>query len=361
MAELKVDKKLAIAMWDFSWLERRWDGAGYEDWDKILEELKERGYDAVRIDVYPHLLHTDPDKEWTLLPVWYYQTWGSPAINKVTVKENLKEFLTKCKEHGLKVGLSTWFRVDEDNVVMNIKTPEDHAAVWKTTLDFIAGWGLLDNILYVDLCNEFPLNVWAPFLEPVLGTAEPERRQKEIFDWMRVSIEELRKSYNNIPLCYSFTGLFDDPDEDISFMDLLELHIWMASTDEYYEMVGYNYERYELKGYENIVLNAERVYKERPEYWKNCLKEAIEKAAKWSKKSGKPIITTECWGVVDYKDWPLLKWDWVKELCEFGVEEAVKTGKWAAMATSNFCGPQFAGMWPDIEWHKRLTDLIHNS
>ncbi|MBN1791595.1 MAG: cellulase, partial [Bacteroidales bacterium] len=22
----------AITMWDFSWLERRWPGAGYEDW-----------------------------------------------------------------------------------------------------------------------------------------------------------------------------------------------------------------------------------------------------------------------------------------------------------------------------------------
>ena len=30
---------LAIAMWDFSWLERRWLGAGYEDWDQALDEL----------------------------------------------------------------------------------------------------------------------------------------------------------------------------------------------------------------------------------------------------------------------------------------------------------------------------------
>jgi hypothetical protein len=29
----------AITMWDFSWLERRWPGAGYEDWDKALSEL----------------------------------------------------------------------------------------------------------------------------------------------------------------------------------------------------------------------------------------------------------------------------------------------------------------------------------
>ena len=43
----------AITMWDFSWLERRWAGAGYEDWDRALSELSERGYDTVRIDAYP--------------------------------------------------------------------------------------------------------------------------------------------------------------------------------------------------------------------------------------------------------------------------------------------------------------------
>jgi sugar phosphate isomerase/epimerase len=39
-------------MWDFSWLERRWPGAGYENWDEALDELTERGYNAVRIDAF---------------------------------------------------------------------------------------------------------------------------------------------------------------------------------------------------------------------------------------------------------------------------------------------------------------------
>ncbi|MDR1800091.1 MAG: hypothetical protein LBR19_09490, partial [Bifidobacteriaceae bacterium] len=26
-------------MWDFSWLERRWPGGGYEDWDEALGAL----------------------------------------------------------------------------------------------------------------------------------------------------------------------------------------------------------------------------------------------------------------------------------------------------------------------------------
>ena len=74
-----------------------------------------------------------------------------------------------------------------------------------------------------------------------------------------------------------------------------------------------------------------------------------------------PLITTECWGVVDYKDWPLLKWDWVKDLCALGVQHAASTGQWLAIATSNFCGPQFAGMWRDKAWHQQLTQTLSQS
>jgi hypothetical protein len=41
------------------------------------------------------------------------------------------------------------------------------------------------------------------------------------------------------------------------------------------------------------------------------------------------------------------------------VRTASATGRWLAMATSNFCGPQFVGMWRDVSWHQRLTDVIH--
>ncbi len=28
------------------------------------------------------------------------------------------------------------------------------------------------------------------------------------------------------------------------------------------------------------------------------------------------------------------------------------------MSTSNFCGPQFRGMWRDIDWHRNLTTRV---
>ena len=151
-------------MWDFSWLERRWPGAGYEDWDLALDGLALRGYDAVRIDAYPHLVASNPNATWELIPCWDTQDWGSPAKNKVQVQPALNQFIRKCADRKLRVGLSTWFRHDPDQTLMRIQSPEDLGRIWKVTLDSIARDGLLPNILYVDLCNEWPLDVWAPFL-----------------------------------------------------------------------------------------------------------------------------------------------------------------------------------------------------
>jgi hypothetical protein len=40
---------------------------------------------------------------------------------------------------------------------------------------------------------------------------------------------------------------------------------------------------------------------------------------------------------------------------------AASTGQWLAIASSNFCGPQFVGMWRDKAWHQRLTHTIKSA
>jgi hypothetical protein len=348
---------LAITMWDFSWLERRWPGAGYENWDVILDELVARGYDAVRIDPYPHLIAAAPNRTWELLPVWSVQDWGSPAKNRVRVQPELNQFVRKCADRGLRVALSTWFRQDTGNQRMQIRSAADHGAIWKATLDTIAADGLLNNLLYVDLCNEFPLDIWAPFLPKgtlrasAFGTA-----------WMRDAIKVVRGAYPNVDYTFSFTSEYDTwRQQDVSMLDFLELHIWMSQASDFYKQVDYNYERFSQAGYEHLVDRAKPIYEAKPEYWNSKLRSAIEHAAEWSRFANRPLITTECWSLVDYKDWPLLQWDWLKTLCEIGVRTASATGRWAAMATSNFCGPQFVGMWRDVGWHRKLTDVIHSA
>ncbi|HZQ56094.1 MAG TPA: cellulase-like family protein [Bryobacteraceae bacterium] len=352
-----IQKPLAITMWDFSWLERRWPGAGYEDWDQALDELVARGYDAVRIDAFPHLVAAALERVWELLPVWSVQDWGSPAKNRVQIQPALNQFIRKCADRRLRVGLSTWFRQDTGNTRMHIRSAQDHGRIWKATLDSIAGAGLVDHLLYVDLCNEFPLDIWAPFLPKGLTRSSAQGAK-----WMREAIDVVRKAYPNLDYTFSQTSEWSTwKQQDISMLDFMELHIWMAQSSDFNDKIDYHYERFDLKGYEHLVDNGRRLYESNPQFWQSKLKERIQLAAEWSRTFGRPLITTECWSVVDYKDWPLLAWDWIKELCEVGVQSAAATGRWVSIATSNFCGPQFVGMWRDAAWHKKVTGRIHST
>lgn len=356
----------AITMWDFSWLERRWDGAGYEDWDLVLDELAERGYNAIRIDAYPHLIAENPAKKWMLNEVWAQQVWGSPDMNEVQVQPFLNQFLEKCRARDIKVGLSSWYRQDVDDTRMKITTPAKMAGCWLKTLQSIEADGLLDTIMFVDLCNEWPGNHWAPYFASQYPQVNWGQWYKdESLVWMKAALEIMRGEYPDMPFLFSFDNseVEQYSETDTSFLDLYEHHIWMVqqNNSEFYKAVGYTYERFNHNAYKSVVANAERLYKEKPAYWQQLLVDKIERMAKVAKQNKRLVVTTECWGIVDYKDWPLLKWDWVKELCALGTLTAAKTGAWVGIATSNFCGPQFVGMWRDIQWHKELTSVIRSS
>lgn len=357
----------AITMWDFSWLERRWPGAGYEDWDRALDELAERGYNAVRLDAYPHLHAIDPQREWTILPCWNQQDWGSASRNRVAIQPALNVFLEKCAARGIKVGLSSWYQDDTTHARQLITTPEVHGQQWVGVIDAIASAGLLDTVLYVDLCNEWPFTCWAPFFNYPTGGPDETFAGQRSLAWMQRAIETIKAHYA-IPTTFSIVGVPRQADRsvlplDLPYFDFWEPHIWMvhANRDEFYQRVGYSYPRWDSTGYERVAEFAEALYRQSPDYWLNMLRGLVNEAADFSRTVQRPLITTECWGIVDYKDWPLLDWGWVKESCAVGTETAAASGRWAAIATSNFCGPQFVGMWRDIAWHQRLTGIIKSS
>jgi hypothetical protein len=355
--------RLAIAMWDFSWLERRWPGAGYEDWGRALDELRERGYDAVRIDAYPLFNYLGSEKSWRLKPQWNVLEWGAPCEMDVTVWPALPEFLRACRSRGIAVGLSTWFRQDVANSRMQVTSPELHAEIWLATLRKLKAEGLTEDLLYVDLCNEWPLRHWAPFFNNSVENTGDWRTPVSL-SWMAKAAALVRAEFPGLPLTVSTLtsdGIFPDATTDVSYLDFLEPHIWMAQQRGYYDQVGYRYPQFESSGLELVARDGERIYRERPAYWQAGLTEAIDRMAAFSASSGKPLVTTECWGLVDFRDWPGMRWGWIEELCALGVRHALSKGRWRAVATSNFCGPQFPGHWRNTAWHQELTREIRAS
>jgi sugar phosphate isomerase/epimerase len=362
----------AIAMWDFSWLERRYPGGGYEDWDRALGELADRGYDAVRIDAFPHLVAAGAEREWRLLPCWTEHDWGAPFEVDASVGSSLAGFLAASRRAGIRVAVSSWFRDDTTHARMALSTPEAHAEAWISTLRFIEDLGHLDDIMFVDLANEFALPRYNPYVYPSGTSAEyantESRATPRLQHWMRRALGMVKAEFPDLPGCFSFcTELHEDEValQDVSYFDLLELHIWMTHsvTSDFNAAIGYDLGRSpeDPTTYEVLAEKAVPYYETNKDALLGALKSVIEGAAQWSVRTGLPLVTTESWGVINYKDGDGLDWGWVKESCAFGVEAAAARGRWASINTSNFCGPQFRGMWDDVAWHRAMTDLIHAS
>ncbi|WP_248910000.1 cellulase-like family protein [Halocatena marina] len=354
------DTPYAIAMWDFSWLERRYEGGGYSDWDTALDELITRGYDAVRIDAYPHLVSADPTHEWTLPPAFEASEWGAPTTCHVEVFPALTEFITACADRDVAVALSSWFREDTTNVRRGIHQPADLASVWIETLDSIADTGLLDTVAWVDLCNEFPLSMWAPYFNNPDDDHHTRRRAPAARRWITESIASVRSAYPEQAYCFSETagpgkswGREPEPE-----MDLIDTHLWLMNTSDFFD---WSHDIDSAEHYVWIEKQGQRRYKANPSRWHSTLEAEIDAVAEWSRTIGLPLTTTESWALIHYKDWPGLNWDWIKELCAVGTQKAAETGRWAAISTSNFCGPQFRGMWNDVEWHQTQTAAIKNA
>ena len=381
------EAKYAVTMWDFSWLVRRTGNeAEYADWNKVLDELAERGYNCIRLEAFPHLVAKGPDgklvERFTVLPQEDYFMWGNHEPVQVEPRPALVEFISKAAERGIYVGLSSWYNRDTLGRVYMIQSPQDYARIWLETLDLLNEAGLHDRIVWVDVCNEFPVNRWAPRayadifqskragdLWMLLNLSKRwddgvKQRMKSYFDG---AITPLREKYPDLKYTFSFQALGSRQMQEIdtSAFDVAEVHIWVSDYMKWLFGTGQVLAQFGFPKYpKNIQIHVRRMAKlypkHREEYVK-MLEARIDFWAEWGKKNSLPLFTTEAWGPINYDDVTPGgiggEWDWVKDISEQGVRMASERG-WQGISTNNFCQPHFEGMWADVGWHKRITDLI---
>jgi len=272
------DAPYAIAMWDFSWLERRYEGGGYSDWGRALDELTRRGYDAVRIDAHPHLVSANADREWTLPPTFDANDWGAPATCRVKVLPALTEFIAKCAERDVAVALSSWFREDRTDARLGIRTPADLASIWIDTLDEIGDAGLLDTIAWTDLCNEFPLSDWAPYFNDPDDSHRIRRRSPAASRWITESIETVRDAYPEQVYCFSETAgpgksWGREPEAE---MDLVDTRLWLMNTTGFFD---WSHDIDSADHYKWLAENGQHRYRENLDRWQSELEAEIDAAA----------------------------------------------------------------------------------
>jgi len=384
----RLKKPVAIAMWDFSWLLRHDRGCEFADWDQVLDGLIKRGYNAIRFDAFPHLVGSAPDgcvsdTYHFSKNSWKPVMWGNQYSTTVNPRRALKEFIPRCLDRGLHLGLSTWFLGPG---VERIAGLDGLVRVWDETLGFLKDNDLLHNIYYVDLLNEYPLfngfNWLRNQMDNDMKSRSEQAKTEGAHEW-----KEKVGNYNNAASRKVYVAFANDaitglqakwPELDFLFsltnngdadwrvmaptnIAALDVHYWFIMNPLLGNETGYWKNIHTLADNDHEFPNVQAALLKNWTANKPKLVEWMDQqmgeVAALGKQHNKPFGNTEGWGTINWLDHPALTWDLIKEAAEICAKLGRKHG-YHFNCTSNFTHPQFPRLWADVKWHQRFTAII---
>lgn len=373
-------RRLTMAMWDQAFLLRHGPGGSFADWDRVLDETIERGYNTVRLDPMPQWLDLDhPDRElhWPD-PQTPYLPWCWNTAVTAPVGRWLIEFMEKLRARpALHYTLSAWWfglgPAPSAKGPAPLREPANFtegAEMWAVML---AAWKRrfgFDRLVYVDLVNEVPY-FFPGFLDRMKQSAgldwgaaagfTPEQASA-IAAEINPALALLRREFPELRFTISMHGDLRWLDVPLH-LDCLDVHFY-ADADErwaqrtkFHEHMPHFYQRTDWHA----------------DYSDRCRKTAgaiapmlrqrqrakLRRFADWSAEHGMPLTTSESWAAWYAFDSPDLDWGWLLDWAAWSVEDAIDARMWG-WTPHNYVQPQFNN-WHDVAWHRRLSDRFLKS
>jgi hypothetical protein len=386
MREFLNPRRVINAMWDYSWIHCHYPGGTYEQFDNVIAELLERGFNTVRIDCKPHLIGAlkSLDEEITI-PAYPLANWGMTDRDRLhKVSMELVEFMQAAKRAGLYVILSTWNGDSPEypDIKERLATDRDlFRCNWERTLDLLAEKDLLSHVLYVDLDQEFPyFSPYGPAIKALAqgkpgGQIGVEAAMEEVgqfeqgltkMAWNEAQLEYVRKlfcemvphfqaRYPQLRFTYSLTGFFKEVRSlGLQLFDVLEVHCWIHGP-RFDNRTGFNTLQkdrgaHDYKDYQRRVDATLQAV--RPMLMQE-MRNRMEYVCDWGREIAAPVVTTESWGPWWHMDHPDLRWDWLRDWCAECMEVAGGYGFWGATPW-NYAHPYWEN-WKDVEWYRKVN------
>jgi hypothetical protein len=362
-------QRLTILMWDQAFLLRHHPGGSFQDYDRVLDETVERGYNTVRLDTMPQWIGLDDLDEtlaWTD-PKLPFLPWDWNCAVKGPVGRWLDEFMHKTLERKLNYTLSCWWSRG-NGPAMRVIYPENHLQAAEIWIEYLEAWKRrfgFNGLIYVDLQNECPFFIdgYKQRFERETGatwdelpTFSPEQNAWLARD-LNGAMKLMHRAFPELRFTVSIHG---DPrwiDVPLEF-DCLDVHFY-ADAD--------------LRWRERTEMRDHFAHMSRSDHWfknfsERCVKthramapmlrarqrDKLFAFADLALRRGMPLTTSESWASWFYIDHPDLDWGWLLEWASWSVEDAIDAKMWG-WTPHNYGQPQFAN-WRDVAWHRKLTD-----
>ncbi len=371
--------RLTIAMWDYSWLNAHYPTGSFGDFDRVTDELLERGFNTVRIEAFPWVIGqlTHPEEETTVKgdPL---ANWGPSDVDrKHAVAHELFEFMEITRRKGIFVMLSSWGVTHPEYPE---KRPGDFFQVWERTLSLLDERGLLAHVLFIDLDQEFPFfSPFRPQLESLAGRSSASSglaeamgeagvlRSQRGFQWneaqldmvgdhFRNAMSHFQRRYPEHRFTISLTGFWEEVRSlKLKCLDVLELHFWMSKSSRFTHRSGWMDVRKDRGDHDHSAYQKgidATLSSMRPMLMAD-MHGQLQQAMDWSVEAGAPVATSEGWGPWWHMDHPDLSWGWLRDWCVECNVLAAQYGLWGSTPW-NFSHPYWEN-WRDIGWYQEVN------
>jgi len=368
-------KRMTIAMWDFSWLYMHHKGGSYENFEKVINELTDRGFNTIRIEAFPLIIGSlDSLNQIITIPAYPEYNWGpTDKEYKHEIVKELISFLTVAKKKKLNIILSTWNMDCQEypDIKSNFQDRHRYWAAWEKVLDMLMKHSLLDNVVYVDLDQEFPY--FSPFgklidslknknsVSLIPKSCEMKwntNQMNYVYELLDSSLIHFQTKYPGLRFTYSLTDFW----EDIRYMklkslDVLELHLWLSQSPRFLSRSQFdnmNKIRNSDTNYSDYMRKITEAMKGMKPMLKKDMMNRMKSAKEWSNEIAAPLVTTEAWGPWWHMDNKFLDWHWLYEWCEECMNFASDYGFWG-ITPWNYSHPYWEN-WKNVKWYKKVNE-----
>lgn len=371
-------RRLTLAMWDQAFLLRHVPGGSFEDYDRVLDEAIERGYNTLRLDPLPQLLdlqHPERVFDWPE-PHTPYMPWCWNSAVSGPVGAWLIEFMEKLLARGLHYTLSAWWFTGQSGnnpFPAESLSPASHleaAGVWARLLrdwERRFGW---QGLVYIDLANEVPYFL-PGFMERFMTATGVEWGAPTRFDATQAGFlaQELNPALGALrqefPALRFTASIHGDPrwlDVPVEF-DCLDVHFYADADPRWSQRTRFGEHMTELftsaDWHTDFSTRCQQTHQAVAPMLRARQRSKLAAFAAWSQERGMPLTTSESWATWYYYDSPHLDWAWLLEWASWSVEDALDYQMWG-WTPHNYCQPQFKN-WADVAWHRKLTERFLNS
>jgi hypothetical protein len=373
--------RLTMAMWDRAYVMRHLPGGSFADYDRLLDEAVERGYNTLRIDPMPQWIDLrQPDRvlSWGD-PHEPFMPWGQNTAVNGPAGRWIMDFIQKLHQRpSLNYTLSAWWTMPArppappaPPLLRRPKNMLEGAEMWAVMLtDWKQRLGF-DRLIYVDVANETPY-FFPGLMERFHKVTGVSWGESHILSPAQISFmtEEVNKPLGllrrEFPELRFTTSIHGDlrwlrmPVE----LDCLDVHFYADSDPRWTTRT--RFDEFIAKGlFKNDSWFAE--FSERATKTAASMAPMLQayqrfkmgEFATWAAELGAPLTTSEGWSSWYYIDSPHLYWRWLLDWSARTVGDAIACKFWG-WTPFNYAQPQFA-IWKDVSWHRALNERFLHS